>query len=312
MGTGVPGSADETEPLLSIGAVVADLVRTYPDVTHSSLRFLEREGLIAAVRTPGGHRLYTAGDMQRIRQIKAWQAQRLSLEDIRQRLAALDRLPPPVELADAFLRQALAGDLTGAYATIIAADDVGMPLSRVLQEVLRPALVAVGEQWACGVLRVGQEHEITEVARELIAELGLRHADPHPAGGAILAASVAGERHDLGLRMIVALLRAAGRRVHFLGADVDAQFLREEVMARRPPFVLLSATTAARLPALETAVGVLSQSGAATVAKVFVGGQIVREHADSLRQRGVVPVDDDDLETALQTILATVNGAEAP
>ncbi len=309
MRTGASGAADETEPLLSIGAVVAELSRTYPDVTHSSLRFLEREGLVAAERTPGGHRLYTAGDVERIRQIKTWQAQRLSLEDIRKRLAALDSLPPPVELADAFLRQALAGDLTGAYATIIAADDVGMPLSRLFQEVLRPALVAVGEQWARGVLRVGQEHEITEVARELISELGLRHADPLPTGGAILAASVAGERHDLGLRMIVALLRAAGRRVHFLGADVDARFLGEEVATRRPAFVLLSATTAARLPAIQEAVDILSQPGAASVATVFVGGQIVREHADSLRQWGVVPIDDDDLQTALQSMLATVGGA---
>jgi DNA-binding transcriptional MerR regulator/methylmalonyl-CoA mutase cobalamin-binding subunit len=309
MPTSEPGGVNKSGPLLSIGAVVAELSRTYPDVTHSSLRFLEREGLIAAVRTPGGHRLYTPGDVERIRQIKVWQAQRLSLEDVRQRLAALDHLPAPDALADAFLRQALAGDLTGAYATIIAADDVGMPLSRLFQEVLRPALVAVGEQWARGVLRVGQEHEITEVARELIAELGLRHADPHPAGGAILAASVAGERHDLGLRMIVALLRAAGRRVHFLGADVDARFLGEEVAIRRPAFVLLSATTAARLPAIEEAVDVLSQPGAASVATVFVGGQVVREHTDSLRRWGIVPVNDDDLDTALQSILTAVDGA---
>jgi DNA-binding transcriptional MerR regulator/methylmalonyl-CoA mutase cobalamin-binding subunit len=304
-----PATLVDPESLLSIGAVVAELQPAYPDVTHSSLRFLEREGLLRATRTPGGHRLYSPADVVRVRQIKDWQAQRLSLEDIRQRLEAQDRLPAAPVLAETFLRQVLAGDLAGARQTIIAADDVGMPLPRIFQEVLRPALVAVGERWASGALRVGQEHEITEVARELIAELGMRHAAPHPVGGAILAAGVAGERHDLGLRMIVALLRAAGRRVHFLGADVDAQFLREEVVTRRPTFVLLSATTAARLPAIEAATEVLSQPGAAAVSTLFVGGQVVREYGDTLRQWGVVPVNDDHLETALQSIMAAANGA---
>ena len=46
---------------------------------------LEREGLLTATRTPGGHRLYAPHDVERIRQIKAWQAQRLSLEQIHQR-----------------------------------------------------------------------------------------------------------------------------------------------------------------------------------------------------------------------------------
>jgi DNA-binding transcriptional MerR regulator len=59
--------------LIPIGRVVADLQGSYPDVTHSSLRFLEREGLVIPTRTPGGHRLYRPQDIERIRQIKAWQ-----------------------------------------------------------------------------------------------------------------------------------------------------------------------------------------------------------------------------------------------
>src|SRR5688572_27381694 len=112
--------------LLPIGEVVAELQASYPDVTHSSLRFLEREGLIVPTRTAGGHRLFARHDVERIRQIKTWQTQRLSLDQIRQRLAELDRLPAPAALAESFLRQALGGDLAAAYQTIITADDVGL------------------------------------------------------------------------------------------------------------------------------------------------------------------------------------------
>src|SRR5687767_5899676 len=72
--------------LLSIGQVVTHLQAEYPDVSHSSLRFLEREGLVTPHRTPGGHRLFTKQDVDRVRQIKRWQEQRLSLAEIRQRL----------------------------------------------------------------------------------------------------------------------------------------------------------------------------------------------------------------------------------
>src|SRR5918997_2110687 len=123
------GELNQADELVSIGSVVTDLQRSYPDVSHSSLRFLEREGLITSIRTPGGHRLYSPADVDRIRQIKTWQAQRLSLDQIRQRFAELDRLPTPAALAESFLRQALAGDLAAAYQTIIAADDVGLPLA---------------------------------------------------------------------------------------------------------------------------------------------------------------------------------------
>src|SRR5919107_5609531 len=105
------GGPDPPDALVSIGSVVTELQRSYPDVSHSSLRFLEREGLITSIRTPGGHRLYSRADVERIRQIKTWQAQRLSLDQIRQRLTELDRLPTPAALTESFLSQALDGNL---------------------------------------------------------------------------------------------------------------------------------------------------------------------------------------------------------
>src|SRR6478736_566737 len=99
----------QTADLLPIGRVVAELQRAHPEVTHSSLRFLEREGLVVPTRTAGGHRLYAPPDLDRIRQIKAWQAQRRSLDEIRGRLAALQELGAPEAIRDQFLAATLAG-----------------------------------------------------------------------------------------------------------------------------------------------------------------------------------------------------------
>jgi DNA-binding transcriptional MerR regulator len=295
----------EKTDLIPIGDVVAELRRSYPDVTHSSLRFLEREGLIEPVRTPGGHRLYSPADIERIQQIKAWQSERLSLDDVRQRLRAQAELGAPTALADRFLAAALEGS-PEASRLVLDADALGVPLVRLFQDVLRPALIEIGERWANGALRVGQEHEVTEVVRELIAELTLRHAHHHPTGQPILAACVAGERHDLGLRMIVALLRAKGRTVHFLGADVDVRFLLEEVATRRPAAVLLSATLADRLPDVKAAADALRESASPPPLTVVLGGRAMRQHSGELQEWGLAPASVDDLDAVLETILSIV------
>lgn len=291
----------ETEELRPIGWVVAELQAAHPDVSHSSLRFLEREGLVVPIRTPGGHRLYGRRDLARIRQIKAWQAQRLSLEEIRRRLAALPALGSPGAVADRFLAAALAGDLTGAGRAIRAADEVGMPLAQLFEEVLRPALYEVGARWAAGALPVGQEKEVSELTRDLIAELARRHADPEPRGPIVVAACVAGERHDLGLRMVVGLLRERGWRAHFLGADVAPPFLLEAVRLRQPAVVLLSATTEARLPAAAAAIAAL-RADRAPAPVVVGGGQAVGAQAEALRRWGAVPAGDDGLAAVLAAL----------
>jgi len=293
----------EATELLPIGRVVAELRRAYPDVSHSSLRFLEREGLVVPHRTPGGHRLYAQHDLDRIRQIKAWQAQRLSLQEIRHRLAALRDLGAPGAVADRFLAAALAGDLARAARVVLDADELGMPLERLFGDVLRPSLYAVGEGWARGEVPVGQEKEVSELARDLIAELARRHADPDPRGPTVVAAAVAGEHHDLGLRMVAGLLRERGWRVHFLGADVEPRFLLEAVRLRRPAVVLLSATTEARLPTVAEAVAALRADGTGGAVPVVVGGgQAVTAHAETLRAWGAVPASDDGLDAVLAAL----------
>ena len=297
-----------TEPLLSIGDVVTLLSQTYPDVTHSSLRFLEREELVTATRTQGGHRLYTASDVERIRQIKAWQRQRLSLGEIRQRLNHQARLPEPAVLSASFLRQVLDGDLDAASRTILSADDVGLALSVMFWDVLQPALVEAGDRWERGELLVAQEKEMSELTRDLIAELSRRHAAPNPQGPSVVAACVEGEDHELGLRMICGLLSAEGIKPHYLGANVASKFLLEAVGAHRPDAILLSATIGSTLSGVKDAFDVLGNALTADLLpSIVVGGKVAMEHAELLRTWGVIPAADAHSAEAIKSVFAIVS-----
>jgi len=74
---------------LTIGAVCKQLEREFPDISISKIRYLEDQKLLAPRRTPGGYRLYSAGDVSRLRTILRLQRDEfLPLRVIRQELAA--------------------------------------------------------------------------------------------------------------------------------------------------------------------------------------------------------------------------------
>jgi DNA-binding transcriptional MerR regulator len=84
-----PGEAAARPKSLTIGAVCKALVQEFPDISISKIRYLEDQKLLAPRRTPGGYRLYTQGDVARLRTILRMQRDEfLPLRVIRQELAA--------------------------------------------------------------------------------------------------------------------------------------------------------------------------------------------------------------------------------
>jgi DNA-binding transcriptional MerR regulator len=74
---------------LTIGAVCKALAQEFPDISISKIRYLEDQKLLTPRRTPGGYRLYTQGEVARLRTILRMQRDEfLPLRVIRQELAA--------------------------------------------------------------------------------------------------------------------------------------------------------------------------------------------------------------------------------
>ena len=102
---------DESAPrkAMTIGAVCKALGPEFPDISISKIRYLEDQKLLAPRRTPGGYRLYSPGDMQRLRTILRLQRDEfLPLRVIRQELAsgrAQEDVAAPTPPADGAARR---------------------------------------------------------------------------------------------------------------------------------------------------------------------------------------------------------------
>ncbi len=96
------GELAKRRKALTIGAVCKALAQEFPDISISKIRYLEDQKLLTPRRTPGGYRLYTQGDVARLRTILRMQRDEfLPLRVIRQELAAgrggagVDTTPAP-------------------------------------------------------------------------------------------------------------------------------------------------------------------------------------------------------------------------
>ncbi len=83
------GAGGQRQKSITIGTVCKALAQEFPDISISKIRYLEDQKLLTPRRTPGGYRLYTQGDVARLRTILRMQRDEfLPLRVIRQELAA--------------------------------------------------------------------------------------------------------------------------------------------------------------------------------------------------------------------------------
>lgn len=89
---------------LTIGKVVKRLQQQYPELSVSKVRYLEDEGLIMPSRTPGGYRLYSQHDVDRLETILYLQ---------KNRFLPLSVIKEELDKGDANLEALRAGDAGG-------------------------------------------------------------------------------------------------------------------------------------------------------------------------------------------------------
>ncbi len=173
-------------------------------------------------------------------------------------------------LARRYIDALLEQDRPRASALVLGAVGEGLPVARAYLEVLQPAQLELGRRWQMGRLTPPEESYATGATAQLMAQLYPQTCGGQRPRGSVVAACVAPEQHDLGLRMVADFLEMDGWYVHHLGGCVPGGQLAEAVRLRRPRLVLLSVALAAHLHSLREAIRQVRATG--SQAAVLVGG----------------------------------------
>jgi methanogenic corrinoid protein MtbC1 len=293
-------------------------------------RWESRYGIMHPQRTPSGYRMYSQHDVDTIRWLKERVEEGLSIsracELLRQEGdGALDQaLPPPVAgpvpapppgIGSRPLN-ALVAELIEAYrladetaANKILNDALALySLEQVINDLIFPSLVEVGERWMRADFSVAQEHFASALVRSRLANLF--HSSPYYAAGPlILVACAPGELHEIGAQVLALFLRRSGYRVVYLGQNVPQESMISMIRTLRPALICCSASrseTAAHLRHLAEAIHLMrAESGWAAL--LAFGGAIFYQHPDLAAKMGAAYLGP-DASTAVQHVSTLLNG----
>jgi len=184
----------------------------------------------------------------------------------------LDPAQPAHRHAMKFMQSALDGDVRKAVADLrsLATGDTG-PIG-VAQDIIVPAQREIGRMWHNAEATICEEHLVTEAC--LQALIAISHScETKPANGkTVMLASVAGNQHDLGIRLLALDFQLEGWRSINLGTDMPAKEMKAAALKYQPDLVILSAALSVQLPALEQAVACIKDA-LAEKAFILIGGR---------------------------------------
>lgn len=273
-------------------AAVARRTGVPPDTLR---KWEQRYGVLRPRRSRGGHRRYTDVDVSRVEWLKSRLAEGYRIGEAAALLGSGsdEAAESPAELRDALYGALVSSEVTRVR-TLLDQAFAMHSVPRALNEVVAPLLVRTGDGWEHGELTVAHEHLLSAEVRARLGPLSVS-TEGSVHGSAVLACAP-GERHELGLMMLTALLRSEGWRVTFLGSDTPIDAALAMVRYVEADVLCLSASIADRVPPLERE---LARSGATEEVAVFVGGAAV--DSKTVKRLGA-RWGGSDLETATRTI----------
>lgn len=254
--------AEEKLPVFNLKAVVQET-----GVAAPKLRTWERRyGLPRPDRAPSGNRLYSRRDIETVRWLAARQSEGMtigravalwrSLEEAGQDPLSEHIQPSPMQTKretlerwrEVWVAACLALDESAANAAFGQALTLAPPEVACV-EVLGEGLTRIGEAWYQGHATVHQEHFASGLALRQVQAL-ITDLFPPSRPDSLLVVCPPGEHHTFGPLLFTYLLRRAGWRAFYLGADLPVEEVTAAARRTAPRWVI---ATAAHLP---TVVGI--------------------------------------------------------
>jgi methanogenic corrinoid protein MtbC1 len=251
---------DDT-PVYTIKTVVQ-----FTGISPATLRAWERRyGVLAPSRTDSGYRLYSERDMATLLWLKGQVdagvaiSRAVALLEIHHRAGEEPELTVPfdrtrgqpagISASGVRSREAVSSELLAVLLAFREAEAGALlseafalyPVEIVVEEIIAPVLVEIGDLWNAGEATITQEHFATAFLRRRLTVLF--HAYDEPSSGPLaIAGSAPSEWHDVGILMVALTLRRHGWQVIYLGQNVPVEHLTQEISRLHPDLVCLSAT----------------------------------------------------------------------
>lgn len=171
-------------------------------------------------------------------------------------------------------------DETGAIENVKKALKKGISPEEIISKSIAEAMEIVGEKFEKGEYFLFELVVAGEIGKEIVKLL-----NPYLKAkkvklkklGKVVIGTVRGDLHDLGRKIVVMMLEAAGFEVIDLGVDVPPEKFVEAVKQHNANIVAMSALLTVTMPEMKNVIEQLKKAGLRDKVKVIVGGASVTE-----------------------------------
>jgi len=199
--------------------------------------------------------------------------------------SVLDRSIPGHQLALQYLQTVLEGNPRQAVELLRRHARGQTGTLEIFEQTLAPAQREIGRMWHAAEINVAEEHLVTQTTQRAMAVLSQDHSARSPNGKTVLAAAVAGNSHDIGVRMLSHFFELAGWRAVCLGPDMPRADLAAAVHYFNADLLILSAALSTQLKRVQETISAVREAADRDVA-ILVGGSAFEDAPDIWKELG--------------------------
>ncbi len=212
-------------------------VATAIGASESSLKRWCDQGLLATIKTAGGHRRISIQEALRFvreQNHTVVEPQLLSLTSTN------DRKSRRIEVcADRLTESLLAGCEQTSRSIVLELFVAGHPVSQIFDEVVAPAFRVIGERWECHKAEVYQERAACQIAVRILNDLRSKQV-PTNSGRLAIGATIEGDQYSLPTTMAEIVLCSVGWDARLMGSSIPLSSMEAAVKTMKPGLLWLS------------------------------------------------------------------------
>ena len=189
-------------------------------------------------------------------------------------------------LARQYLQAPLRKEREEAEKLIMDAVKQGTPVRDIYMHVFQPVQWEIGRLWQHNEITVAMEHYITAATEFIMSRLYPFIFTSNRIGKKMVATSISGELHELGIRMVTDFFEIAEWDTYYLGANTPHQSIIDMIRDTGSQLLAISATIPYNLPGMVSLISSVRAEMPKEKLRILVGGKPFNENKDLWKKVG--------------------------
>jgi methanogenic corrinoid protein MtbC1 len=187
----------------------------------------------------------------------------------------IEKTEPYADLAQQYLKTLLRGERHIASRLILdAVNKDKISVKDIYLHVFQASQYEIGRLWQMNQISVAQEHYCTAATQLIMSQLYSYIFSTERLDHTLVATSVGGDLHEIGVRMIADFFEMEGWDTYYLGANTPTPSVLQELEERHADILAISATMTFHIRAVEELIAAVRSNKAFQQVKILVGGYL--------------------------------------